>query len=63
MKKFLEADCFCHLAFDGREAIDAFEVTPGYRSFARMMAEERARRPAALRDVLELPAESCRLAG
>lgn len=24
MKKFLEADCFCHLAFDGREAIDAF---------------------------------------
>ena len=28
MKKFLEADCFCHLAFDGREAIDAFEGTP-----------------------------------
>ena len=26
MKKFLEADCFCHLAFDGREAIDAFET-------------------------------------
>ncbi len=26
MKKFLEADCFCHLAFDGREAIDAFEA-------------------------------------
>jgi two-component system, chemotaxis family, chemotaxis protein CheY len=26
MKKFLEADCFCHLAFDGREAIEAFEV-------------------------------------
>jgi two-component system, chemotaxis family, chemotaxis protein CheY len=24
MKKFLEAKCFCHLAFDGREAIDAF---------------------------------------
>jgi two-component system chemotaxis response regulator CheY len=26
MKKFLEADCFCHLAFDGREAIEAFET-------------------------------------
>jgi len=24
MKKFLEAECFCHLAFDGREAIEAF---------------------------------------
>ena len=26
MKKFLEADCFCHLAFDGREAIEAFDA-------------------------------------
>jgi len=26
MKKFLEADCFCHLAFDGKEAIEAFEA-------------------------------------
>ena len=26
MKKFLEAECFCHLAFDGREAIEAFEA-------------------------------------
>ena len=26
LKKFLEADCFCHLAFDGREAIEAFEA-------------------------------------
>lgn len=26
MKKFLEADCFCHLAFDGKEAIEAFET-------------------------------------
>ncbi len=24
MKRFLEAECFCHLAFDGQEAIDAF---------------------------------------
>jgi glutamate synthase (NADPH/NADH) large chain len=39
------------------EAIDRFAITPGYRSFARMMMEERMRRPAALRDVLELPAD------
>ena len=26
MKKFLEADWFCHLAFDGKEAIEAFEA-------------------------------------
>jgi glutamate synthase (NADPH/NADH) large chain len=39
------------------EAIDRFEITPGYRAFARMMIEERMRRPAALRDVLELPAD------
>ncbi|HTZ38891.1 MAG TPA: response regulator [Syntrophales bacterium] len=26
MKKFLEADCFCHLAFDGKEAIEAFKA-------------------------------------
>ena len=26
MKKFLEAECFCHLAFDGKEAIEAFEA-------------------------------------
>jgi two-component system chemotaxis response regulator CheY len=26
MKKFLEADCFCHLAFDGKEAVEAFEA-------------------------------------
>ena len=39
------------------EAIDAFEITPGYRAFARMLAEERAMRPAALRDVLAFPAD------
>jgi glutamate synthase (NADPH/NADH) large chain len=39
------------------EAIDRFAITPGYRAFARMMMEERMRRPAALRDVLELPAD------
>jgi two-component system chemotaxis response regulator CheY len=26
MKKFLEAECYCHLAFDGKEAIEAFEA-------------------------------------
>ncbi|OYW58989.1 MAG: glutamate synthase large subunit [Rhizobiales bacterium 12-68-15] len=39
------------------EAIDAFRITAGYRAFSRMMSEERARRPAALRDVLALPAD------
>src|SRR5690606_19014867 len=37
--------------------IDAFEITPGYRAFTRTMADERAQRPAALRDVLALPAD------
>ncbi|RWR27653.1 glutamate synthase large subunit [Sinirhodobacter populi] len=37
--------------------IDGFRITPGYRTFARAMAEERARRPAALRDVLAFPAD------
>ncbi|MEM1162533.1 MAG: glutamate synthase-related protein, partial [Pseudomonadota bacterium] len=37
--------------------IDSFQITPGYRDFSRMMAEERHRRPAALRDVLEFPAD------
>lgn len=37
--------------------IDAFSITQGYHAFARMMAEERARRPAALRDVLEFPGD------
>ncbi|MFI6526535.1 glutamate synthase-related protein [Streptomyces uncialis] len=37
--------------------IDAFRITPGYRAFLRTTHEERARRPAALRDVLALPAD------
>ncbi|WP_241387188.1 glutamate synthase-related protein [Rhodococcus sp. CH91] len=37
--------------------IDSFEITPGYRAFARTIADERAQRPAALRDVLALPAD------
>ncbi|MCP4206571.1 MAG: glutamate synthase large subunit [Shimia sp.] len=39
------------------EQINAFEITPGYRAFSAMMAEERHRRPAALRDVLAFPAD------
>ncbi|MEM7424391.1 MAG: FMN-binding glutamate synthase family protein, partial [Pseudomonadota bacterium] len=39
------------------EQIDTFRITPGYRDFSRLMAEERHRRPAALRDVLEFPAD------
>ncbi|MEO0960305.1 MAG: glutamate synthase-related protein, partial [Pseudomonadota bacterium] len=37
--------------------IDGFKITPGYRAFSTMMAEERHRRPAALRDVLDFPAD------
>ncbi|MEM0899703.1 MAG: glutamate synthase-related protein [Pseudomonadota bacterium] len=39
------------------EAIDTFEITEGYRKFSRDMTEERRKRPAALRDVLEFPAD------
>ncbi|MEM6971227.1 MAG: glutamate synthase-related protein [Pseudomonadota bacterium] len=39
------------------EQIDNFSITPGYRAFSRTMADERARRPAALRDVLAFPAD------
>jgi len=41
--------------------IDRFHVTPGYRTFSKMIAEERARRPAALRDVLDFPADVTRI--
>ncbi|MEM1430556.1 MAG: glutamate synthase-related protein, partial [Pseudomonadota bacterium] len=39
------------------EKINGFRITPGYRKFSKMMAEERMRRPAALRDVLAFPAD------
>lgn len=38
-------------------AINSFDITPGYRSFVFAMNDERARRPAALRDVLAFPAD------
>ncbi|PID45680.1 MAG: glutamate synthase large subunit [Proteobacteria bacterium] len=37
--------------------IDRFKITAAYRKFSQDMAEERAIRPAALRDVLSLPAD------
>lgn len=40
-----------------KDQIDGFNITPGYRAFSAMMAEERHRRPAALRDVLAFPAD------
>ena len=39
------------------ERIDKFRITPGYRSFVSTTNAERSRRPAALRDVLALPAD------
>ncbi|ANW67362.1 glutamate synthase large subunit [Mycobacterium sp. djl-10] len=38
-------------------AINSFDITPGYRAFVFAMNAERTRRPAALRDVLALPAD------
>ncbi|HET8994235.1 MAG TPA: glutamate synthase-related protein [Rhodococcus sp. (in: high G+C Gram-positive bacteria)] len=43
--------------------IDAFDITPGYRAFARTIADERMHRPAALRDVLALPADITYITG
>ncbi len=37
------------------EQIDAFGITPAYRSFTRNINQERASRPAALRDVMDFP--------
>ena len=50
---------YVNTSFDklSQEQIDGFEITPGYRAFSQMMAEERHRRPAALRDVLAFPAD------
>ncbi|MEM6762630.1 MAG: glutamate synthase-related protein, partial [Pseudomonadota bacterium] len=50
---------YTHTSFDKLtpDAIDRFEMTPGYKRFSRNMAEERAKRPAALRDVLAFPAD------
>ena len=39
------------------EQIDAFGVTPAYRSFSHNLNLERAKRPAALRDVMDFPVD------
>lgn len=39
------------------EQIDSFGVTPAYRSFTRNLMLERAKRPAALRDVMAFPVD------
>jgi len=50
---------YANTSFDmlGKAQIDSFSITPGYRRFSARMAEERHRRPAALRDVLAFPAD------
>ncbi|MGZ4959298.1 MAG: glutamate synthase-related protein [Methylomonas sp.] len=50
---------YCDMGYDKRtpEQIDAFGITPAYRSFTHNLAVERAKRPAALRDVMEFPAD------
>ena len=49
---------YVNTSFDklSTKQINNFEITLGYRAFSKMMAEERHRRPAALRDVLDFPA-------
>jgi glutamate synthase (NADPH) large chain len=39
------------------EQIDAFGITPAYRSFTKNLYEERDARPAALRDIMDFPAD------
>ena len=50
---------YAHTSFEKLTAdqINEFKMTSGYKSFSRMMADERSLRPAALRDVLAFPAD------
>ncbi|MFW0790897.1 glutamate synthase-related protein [Gordonia sp. CPCC 205333] len=50
----LGANAYADTSFDRLrpEQIDAFEITPAYRTFASEMTQARALRPSALRDVL-----------
>jgi len=52
-------DAYVNTSFEklNKEQVDGFKITPGYRAFSRMMAEERNQRPSALRDVLAFPAD------
>ena len=55
----LDDEAYQHNSFEEMtpRAINSFDITPGYRHFVFAMNTERARRPAALRDVLALPAD------
>ncbi|MFE6859739.1 glutamate synthase-related protein [Nocardia sp. NPDC057668] len=55
----LDDNAYRNTSFDELtpRAIDSFDITAGYRNFVRAMNAERTRRPAALRDVLALPAD------
>lgn len=55
----IDDDGYVHTSFEKltAEQIDRFRMTAGYKSFSRMMADERSVRPAALRDVLAFPAD------
>jgi len=59
----IDDDAYQHTSFEALDdaEIDAFSITPGYRSFVQAMTTERRRRPAALRDVLVLPEDITRL--
>jgi len=39
------------------QVIDNFSITPGFRAFSSSLAQERLKRPAALRDILAFPAD------
>ncbi|SNR80116.1 glutamate synthase (NADPH/NADH) large chain [Methylobacillus rhizosphaerae] len=54
-----KGEAFSNGSFDrlSAEVIDQIGVTQSYRSFSHSMAEERAKRPSALRDVLAFPAD------
>ena len=55
----LDDEAYRNNSFDEMtpRAINSFDITPGYRSFVFAINAERARRPAALRDVLAFPAD------
>lgn len=55
----IDEDGYSNTSFDKltKDQIDKFNITSGYRKFSRDMADERAKRPAALRDVLAFPAD------
>ena len=52
-------DGYVNTSYDklSAESIDNFVITPGFRAFSSDMSQERLRRPAALRDILALPAD------